>query len=69
MTINNIIETRLLEKVKKLSFEQTQQVENFIDSLNNRNSNQQLTLASTQISETVFAKIWDNPEDADYDNL
>ncbi|EGJ29057.1 hypothetical protein LYNGBM3L_67590 [Moorena producens 3L] len=23
----------------------------------------------TKLSESVFAKIWDNPEDAEYDNL
>ncbi len=34
-----------------------------------QNNDQKLTLASTQLSETILAKIWDNPEDADYDNL
>lgn len=28
-----------------------------------------LTLAATKISEAAFARVWDNSEDAEYDNL
>ncbi len=28
-----------------------------------------LTFAATKLSESAFSKIWDNPEDAEYDNL
>ena len=28
-----------------------------------------LTLAASKLSEAAFAKIWDNPEDAEYDKL
>lgn len=69
MTSNNTLENRLIEKVRKLSVEQIQQVEQFIDSLSQDSTEQQLTLISTKLSESVFGKIWDNPEDADYDNL
>ena len=69
MTANNILENRLMEKVKKLSVEQIQQVEQFIDYLSQENTDRQLTLISTKLSESVFNKIWDNCEDADYDNL
>ncbi|GBF79978.1 toxin-antitoxin system, antitoxin component, Xre family protein [Aphanothece sacrum] len=69
MTINNSLETRLIEKVKKLSWEQIQQVEQFIDSLNAEKTEQQLILSSTKLSESVFNKVWDNPEDAVYDDL
>ncbi len=72
MTTNNsleILENRLIEKVKKLSLEQIQQVEQFIDSLSQQTTEQQLTVAATKLSESVFNKIWDNPEDAEYDNL
>jgi 16S rRNA G527 N7-methylase RsmG len=69
MSTNNALENRLIEKVKKLSLEQIQQVEQFIDSLGQQNTEQQLTFISTKLSESVFAKIWDNPEDTDYDNL
>jgi hypothetical protein len=69
MTANKILEYRLMEKVKKLSLKQIQQVEKFIDSLSQENTDKQLTLVSTKLSESAFNKIWDNPEDADYDNL
>ena len=69
MTANNTLENRLMEKVKKLSVEQIQQVEQFIDSLTSEITERQLTQISTKLSESVFSKIWDNPEDAEYDNL
>jgi hypothetical protein len=28
-----------------------------------------LTLVASKLSEAVFSKVWDNPEDAAYDNL
>jgi hypothetical protein len=28
-----------------------------------------LTLAASKLSEAAFSKIWDNPEDAEYDKL
>ncbi|MDJ0601564.1 MAG: toxin-antitoxin system, antitoxin component, Xre family protein [Crocosphaera sp.] len=67
MNVNQISEKRLLEKVKHLSFQQMQQVEEFIDSLNSENADQALILASTQLSESSFNKVWDNLEDAVYD--
>ncbi len=69
MTINQILAKRLLEKVKHLSSEQMEQVEEFIDSLNSENSDKALILASTKLSESSFSKVWDNPEDAVYDEL
>ncbi|WP_424101540.1 toxin-antitoxin system, antitoxin component, Xre family protein [Moorena producens] len=69
MTANSTLENRLIEKLKKLSLEQIQQVENLIDTLSQENRERQLTVVSTKLSESVFAKIWDNPEDAEYDNL
>ncbi|NEO88980.1 MAG: toxin-antitoxin system, antitoxin component, Xre family protein [Moorea sp. SIO3G5] len=69
MTANSTLENRLIEKLKKLSLEQIQQVENLIDTLSQENRERQVTVVSTKLSESVFAKIWDNPEDAEYDNL
>jgi len=69
MTANSTLENRLIEKLKKLSLEQIQQVENLIDALSQDNTERELTVLSTKLSESVFAKIWDNPEDAEYDNL
>ena len=30
---------------------------------------QQLTRAASQLSEAAFAKVWESPDDADYDRL
>ena len=68
MAAHKTPENRLMEKVKKLSVDQIQQVEQFIDSLTQEDKERQLTLISTKLSESVFNKIWDNPEDADYDD-
>lgn len=63
-------EQRLLVKIQQLSPEKIAEVENFIDFLSQREQeNQQLTAIATQLSEPVFQKIWDNPDDAEYDNL
>ena len=63
-------EQRLLEKIRKLPFDKIVELENFIDLLYQRsNSSQALVTTSTKLSEASFAKIWDNPEDAAYDNL
>ncbi|MEI6329126.1 MAG: hypothetical protein WCP16_07830 [Pseudanabaena sp. ELA645] len=72
----NIIQTdvkseqRILEKIRKLPFDKIVELENFIDFLYQRpNSSQDLATTSAKLSEASFAKIWDNPEDAAYDNL
>ena len=63
-------EQRILEKIRKLPFDKIVELENFIDLLYQRpNSSQALVTTSTKLSEASFAKIWDNPEDAAYDNL
>jgi len=65
------VEQRLLDKIRKLSSEKVIEVEDFIDFLYQRqtNSDQNLTIAAIKLSETSFSKVWDNPEDAEYDNL
>ena len=64
------IEQRLLAKIRKLSATKVVEIENFIDFLYERESQSDanLTLAATK-SEATFANVWDNPEDAAYDNL
>ena len=64
-----ILPEKLIEKVQKLSPEQIEKVENFIETLNQEKEDRELTSAYTKLSETSLAKIWDNPEDTDYDNL
>ncbi|MEA5508478.1 toxin-antitoxin system, antitoxin component, Xre family protein [Crocosphaera sp. UHCC 0190] len=65
MTTHNQIANKLIKKIENLSPEKIKQVEQFIDSLNEDN----LTDIYSKFSEPVLNKIWDNPEDADYDNL
>jgi len=40
-----------------------------VDFLLEKNDRIRLTRAAAKLSETAFAKIWDNDEDADYDQL
>ena len=67
---NEKSEQRILEKIRKLPFDKIVELENFIDFLYQRsNTSQAIVTTSTKLSEASFAKIWDNPEDASYDNL
>ncbi len=67
----NLVEQRLIEKICKLSSTKIIEIEDFIDFLYQREnqSNNNLTLVATKLSESTFSKVWDNPEDAAYDNL
>ncbi|MFK0733913.1 MAG: toxin-antitoxin system, antitoxin component, Xre family protein [Gloeotrichia echinulata GP01] len=69
MQADKISEQRLLEKIRQLVPEQMVLVENFIDSLYQQNTEDNLTLAALKLSEPVLQKIWDNPDDAEYDEL
>lgn len=67
----NIVEQRLIEKIRKLSSTRIVEIEDFIDFLSQREerSDENLTLAASKLSEASFAKVWDNSEDAAYDDL
>lgn len=58
----------LLEKIKALPPEKIAEVVDFVDFLAHRDD-RLLVEAATRLSEPAFAKIWDNPDDAEYDNL
>ncbi len=59
----------LLAKIRDLSPERVAEVEDFVDFLRSRDEEQQLTRAASRLSEETFAKVWDSPDDADYDRL
>ncbi|WP_072620545.1 hypothetical protein [Spirulina major] len=59
----------LLEKIQSLPSEQLLAVEHFVDRLLAQSEQQQLVRSMQQAAEPVFAAIWDNPEDAVYDEL
>jgi 16S rRNA G527 N7-methylase RsmG len=69
MQTDNIPQQKLIDKIRQLVPEQVVLVERFIDSLSQQNEEYNLTLAATKLSEPVLKKIWDNPDDAEYDKL
>ena len=69
MQVDQISEQRLLEKIRQLVPEQIALVENFIDSLYQHDTESSLTLAAAKLSEPSLQKVWDNPDDAEYDKL
>jgi hypothetical protein len=58
----------LIEKINALPPDKIAEVVDFIDFLAYRDD-RLLVKAASSISEPVFAEVWDNPEDAEYDNL
>ena len=67
--MNNRNEQAFLDKLKELPPERVAEVEDFVDFLRTRNEDQRLTQAAAKASAPAFNKVWDNPEDADYDLL
>ncbi len=49
--------------------ERLAEVEDFVDFLRHRDDDLRLTQAAARLSEASFQKIWDNHEDAVYDDL
>ena len=62
-------EQALLEKIKQLPPQRMAEVEDFVDFLRARDSEQRLTSAAAKASEPSFAAVWDNDDDAVYDRL
>ncbi len=67
--MNNQNEQAIIEKIKGFPPERLAEVEDFVDFLRARNDEQRLTQAAAKASAPAFNKVWDNPEDADYDRL
>lgn len=62
-------EQELIAKIRKLSPALMVEVEDFIDFLSQRRDDREAVLAAARMSESAFAEVWDNPEDAAYDDL
>lgn len=62
-------EQNLIMKLRALPPEKVAEVEDFIDFLSARDNDRRLSQAVTKSSEPLLAKIWDNPDDAEYDKL
>ena len=67
--MNSQNEQAILEKLKGLPPERIAEVEDFVDFLRTRDTERRLTSTATKASEPAFKKIWDNPDDAAYDQL
>ncbi len=59
----------LFNKIRRLSPEKVAVVEDFVAFLEHRGEKNILVNAASKLSEKSFQKVWDNPEDAEYDNL
>ncbi len=59
----------LIEKIRTLPAERRAEVEDFIDFLRQRDSERELTKAAMTLSTPSLEALWDNPEDAAYDQL
>ncbi len=62
-------EKELLEKIRRLAPERIAEVEDFVDFLRQRDEERGLAEAASRLSEAAFARVWENPDDADYDRL
>ncbi len=69
MSITQSPETKLMEKIRSLPPDKMTVLEDFIDFLLTRSEARVIVYTATKLSEAAFAKIWDNPEDAEYDEL
>jgi hypothetical protein len=67
--LTNTQQQVIVEKILKLPPDKVTEVEDFIDFLLERTCDKQLVTAATKLSETAFNKVWDNPDDAEYDQL
>ena len=59
----------LIDKIRSLPPEKLAEVEDFVDFLKLRDQERRLTHAATKLSEDAFRRVWDNPDDAEYDRL
>ena len=60
---------QIQEKLGYLAPDRLAEVEDFIDFLQQRDHDKLLRTGYAQASEEVFNKVWDNDDDAIYDNL
>lgn len=62
-------EAELLEKIRALPADKIAEVEDFVEFLQQKSEAAQLVSAVSSIAEPAFNKIWNNPDDAEYDEL
>ncbi|MDH4083896.1 MAG: DUF2281 domain-containing protein [Nitrospira sp.] len=63
-------EQTILQKLRHLPPQRLAEVEAFVDFLSHRQAKERkLIQASSHLATAAFARVWDNPADADYDRL
>jgi hypothetical protein len=63
-------EQTILQKLRHLPPERLAEVEDFVDFLAHPQAEERgLTQAAGQLTIAAFARVWDNPIDADYDRF
>lgn len=68
--ILNYFEQRLIEKIRDLPPGKVEEVADFVDFLLGRSEQHQTMVQdAATLSVKTFAKVWDNPDDAEYDQL
>jgi hypothetical protein len=60
---------QVVRKLQLLSPDRVSEVEDFIDFLSQRGLDQQVVQAAMAASQPALSEIWNNPEDAEYDQL
>lgn len=59
----------LIEKIAALPADSIAEVEDFVDFLSQRVAHLSIVRSMAAASEPAFSAVWDNPEDAAYDDL
>ena len=59
----------LFNKIRRLPPEKVAVVDDFVEFLSRRDEKDSLVRTAGKLSEKSFQKVWDNQEDAEYDNL
>lgn len=66
---NPLREQDLFDKIRALPDDKVAEVEDFVDFLQRRDHDRHLVQAAARLSEDALRKVWDNPDDAEYDRL
>lgn len=59
----------LINRIQALPADKIAEVEDFVEFLALKAEEQRAAAAVAQLSEQAFSKVWDNPDDAEYDKL
>ncbi len=60
---------KVAEKLRELPPEKIAEVEDFVDFLRERDGDRRLVRGAGRLAEDTFRKIWENDDDAVYDDL